>query len=139
MGLEYSNFNLLAEDFERLARSVEGPAADNALMKGADVILQHAIAIAPRGKSKNLVNGLGLGKIKTGKYGAKSITIGVHRKDFPNPKPDEYYPAYVEFGHGGPHPAGAQPFMQPAFDAEAENAYGIIIQELNQAINKIGE
>ena len=37
-----------------------------------------------------------------------------------------YYANPVEYGHGGPAPAPAHPFVRPAFDARAEEAYGEI-------------
>lgn len=48
------------------------------------------------------------------------ITIGVHRRDWHK---DDYYPAYVEFGHGGPRPAPPHPYIRPAYDAKADEAY----------------
>ena len=66
-----------------------------------------------------------------GKGGSASITIGIHRKDWSG---DEYYPAYVEFGHGGPRPAPAHPFVRPAIDAKADEAISVLIEKVAQAL-----
>lgn len=62
------------------------------------------------------------------------ITIGVHRENWDK---DEYYPAYVEFGHGGPGPAMPHPFIRPAFDRHADKAYSIIRDGLLELLKEI--
>ena len=53
--------------------------------------------------------------------GGKQISIGVKHSEA-----GAYYANPVEYGHGGPAPAPAHPFVRPAFDARAEEAYGEI-------------
>jgi len=45
---------------------------------------------------------INIGRVRKRSQGGKYITIGVHRKDWSE---EDYYPAYVEYGHGGPGPA----------------------------------
>lgn len=65
------------------------------------------------------------------RYKNGKVTVGVHRADWTQ---DEYYPAYVEYGHGGPHPAPAHPYIRPAFDMMAPVAESIIVSELRATI-----
>ena len=67
--------------------------------------------------------------------GGKHITIGVHRKDW---NEEDYYPAYVEYGHGGPGPAPAHPYIRPAYDMTEDEAYEIIRDGLREAIDRQG-
>lgn len=48
----------------------------------------------------------------------------------------DYYPVFVEYGHAGPHPAIAHPFMRPAFDHNVDQAYSIIRDELIKELEK---
>ena len=46
--------------------------------------------------------------------GLKMLIKGIFgRKDWDD---EDYYPAYVEYGHGGPGPAPAHPYIRPAYD-----------------------
>lgn len=63
------------------------------------------------------------------RYKNGKATIGVHRKDW---NEADYYPAYVEYGHGGPRPAPPHPYIRPAFDVMAPVAEDIIIEELKK-------
>ena len=56
----------------------------------------------------------------------------MHRKDWSH---EDYYPAYVEYGHGGPAPAPAHPYIRPAYDTRADESYEIIREGLRDAIN----
>jgi hypothetical protein len=60
------------------------------------------------------------------------VTIGVHAAE------GAPYAQPVEFGHGGPHPAPPHPFVRPAFDARAEEAYEEMKKLLNEALDKRG-
>ena len=73
------------------------------------------------------------GTVKKHKVTGLHITIGVHRKDWHE---EDYYPAYVEYGHGGPHPAPAHPYIRPAFDTRQDEAFGIIRSGLLDELRK---
>ena len=82
------------------------------------------------GKLHGAIN---IGKVKRRRNGGQNITIGVHRKDWDE---TEYVPAYVEYGHGGPAPAPAHPYIRPAYDTRQNEAYGIIRDGLLNEIIK---
>lgn len=50
---------------------------------------------------------------------------------------DAYYATPVEYGHGGPAPAPAHPFIRPAYDTRADEAYGIIRDGLRDAVDRL--
>ena len=77
---------------------------------------------------------LQIGKVKRSSKRGRHITIGVHRKDWHN---EDYYPAYVEYGHGGPGPAPAHPYIRPAYDTRQDEAYEIIRNGLRDAIDQM--
>ena len=72
--------------------------------------------------------------VRKSRSGGKYITIGVHRKDWSH---EDYYPAYVEYGHGGPAPAPPHPYIRPAYDAQSDKSYEIIRSGLRDAIDKL--
>ena len=57
----------------------------------------------------------------------------MHRKDWDN---EDYYPAYVEYGHGGPAPAPSHPYIRPAYDTRQDDAYSIIRDGLLNELRK---
>lgn len=127
MGVEVLGFSELMGDLERLGQTFDGPVVTEALTQGAAPILGRA--------KSNIVSRSGdlSGSMETvikKKKGRATAHIGAQKGS------KGYYATMVEYGHGGPHPAGAHPFLTPAFDAEVENAYGIIKQELATAIDK---
>ena len=65
------------------------------------------------------------------RMGGKGVTIGVHRKE-----KGAFYATPVEYGHGGPAPAPAHPFVRPAFDTRVEEAYDAIKQVLRDELSK---
>ena len=46
--------------------------------------------------------------------------------------------ACLLYGHAGPAPAPAHPYIRPAYDARAEESYEIIREGLRDAIDKNG-
>ena len=85
----------------------------------------------PRIISGALHDAISTGRVKKRRRTGLNITVGVHRKDW---NEEDYYPAYVEYGHGGPGPAPAHPYIRPAFDARQDEAFGIIRDGLLNAI-----
>ncbi len=113
------------------------PTAKRILEEAAVPIHQQMKANASRNPkiiSGKLHGALNIGKVKKRRNGGKHITIGVHRKDWDG---DAYYPAYVEYGHGGPGPAPAHPYIRPAYDARQDEAYEIIRDGLRNALDKL--
>ena len=122
MGLDLKGANELAASLESLAQSLSDDARRAITMKAAEPIRQEMAAAAP-----GSIGGAIKAKAKNGK-----VTIGVHRSDW---KDKEYFPPYVEFGHGGPAPAPPHPFIRPAFDANMETAYRTLREELLNALD----
>lgn len=56
-----------------------------------------------------------------------TVKVGVQRNE-----PGGYYASPLEYGHGGIHgPAAPNPFVRPAFDAKADEAYAKIKKEID--------
>lgn len=131
MGVELSGFLELTDDIQRMADQFVdngGEGLDKIIKAGAEVILEQAKINAPV-KSGTLKKSL---KVVMRKKGTRSkARIGVQKGS------DGYYATFVEYGHGGPHPAGPHPFLAPAFDAKQEEAFKIIKQELADKLRQI--
>ncbi len=113
------------------------PTAKHILEEAAVPIHQQMKANAsgnPKIISGKLHGALNIGKVKKRRNGGKHITIGVHRKDWDD---EFYYPAVVEYGHGGPGPAPAHPYIRPAYDTRQDEAYEIIRDGLRNALDKL--
>ena len=126
----------ITEMVQRLDTDNNAPTAKRILQAAAKPIhtqMKVNTKSNPKQISGNLHNALKIGKVKKYRSGGKHITIGVHRKDWDE---DEYYPAYVEYGHGGPAPAPAHPYIRPAYDNKQDEAYGIIRNELLTELRK---
>ena len=123
--IQLRGFTDLQHDLLNMASKIEhGTTISKALKAGAkpieDQMKQNAEGVLIEQQSGATLRG-----ISSHKKGRAKITIGVHRRDFdPPPKAKgEYYPGYVEHGHGGPAPAPSHPFVRPAFDVQQDNAY----------------
>lgn len=95
------------------------------LRKAADPMLddmRRQATFDPKMRSHDLHDAINAHRKAYGPHNRK-VTIGVHRRDW---KKEEYYPAYVEFGHGGPAPAFPHPYIRPAFDRHIDESYEII-------------
>jgi len=138
MSLDVRGGKELQEDFARMAnllRSGEGEGAVSRMLEAAaQPILEqmvHNASSDPRPRSGNLRGALRIKKASR-RRGAR-VTIGVHAAEGGVP-----YANPVEFGHGGPHPAPPHPFVRPAFDAKAEEAYEELKKLLNEALDRRG-
>jgi HK97 gp10 family phage protein len=129
MALLVTGSDGLVNDLDAIIEALSPESIKRALEAGAEPVARQAKANA-KGK---IAAAIRAGKIKTGKGGRKSISIGVHRDDWTE---EEYYPPYVEFGHGGPHPAGAHPYLRPAFDATKDEAYSRVRDTLKEESTK---
>ena len=134
MAVELTGFSELITDLAAMAMSLEnGSGVDRALQAGAEPIEQQMLANAS--SDPKIITGALHGSIHTSKVkargGGKQVTIGVHVKE-----QSAYYSSPVEYGHGGPAPAPPHPFVRPAFDARAEDAYGEIRRVLEDEISK---
>ncbi len=142
MPMNVEGLDHLMTDIARMASAMDAdgagaPVAKRILEEAAVPIHQQMKANAaknPKIISGKLHGALNIGKVKRRRSGGKRITIGVHRKDWDG---DAYYPAYVEYGHGGPGPAPAHPYIRPAYDTRQDEAYEIIRDGLRNALDKL--
>ena len=117
------------------ANGAGAPVARSVLEAAAQPIHQQMKANAssnPKIITGVLHDSIAIGSVKKRRRGGKHITIGVHRKER-----GAYYATPVEYGHGGPAPAPPHPFIRPAYDTRADEAYEIIRQGLRDAIDDL--
>lgn len=141
MPLNADDLTDLITDIAKLASSIDAdgagaPTARRILEEAAQPIHQQMKSNAssdPHLGSGKLHGAINIGNVKRRRNGSQHITIGVHRKDWDE---EDYYPAYVEYGHGGPGPAPAHPYIRPAYDTRQDEAYEIIRDGLRDAIDK---
>lgn len=134
MAVELRGFEDLQHDLLNMAHELEnGPAVTKALQAGAAPIEQQMLENTTR--DPKIDTGALHGSIHTDKVkssgGRKYITTGVHYKES-----SAYYANPVEFGHGGPAPAPAHPFVRPAFDTRQNEAYENMKAVLRDALSK---
>ena len=140
MSLDTDGFDSLMTDIAGMASRMDAdgagaPVARRILEAAAQPIHQQMKANAS--KDPKIITGvlnrsIRIGPVKKRRKSGKSITIGVHRKE-----EGAYYATPVEYGHGGPAPAPAHPFIRPAYDTRADEAYGIIRDGLRDAIDRL--
>ena len=140
MPLETQGFDGLASDIAGMASRMDAdgagaPVARRILEAAAQPIHRQMKANASR--DPKIITGvlsrsIRIGPVKKRRQSGKSITIGVHRKE-----EGAYYATPVEYGHGGPAPAPAHPFIRPAYDTRADEAYEIIRDGLRDAIDRL--
>ena len=140
MSLDTQGFDGLASDIAGMASRMDAdgagaPVARRILEAAAQPIHQQMKANAS--KDPQIITGvlnrsIRIGPVKKRRKSGKSITIGVHRKE-----EGAYYATPVEYGHGGPAPAPAHPFIRPAYDTRADEAYEIIRDGLRDAIDRL--
>ncbi len=134
MALELRGFDDLENDLLNMANALDnGPAVNRALQAGAAPIEQQMLINASSDPA--IITGDLYGSISTdpvrSKGGKKYITTGVHYKTR-----SAYYANPVEFGHGGPAPAPAHPFVRPAFDVRQNEAYENMKSVLRNALHQ---
>lgn len=131
MAITLSGTEVFLSDLEKMIPSDTN--VDAALAEGAEVIAREMRRLAPV-KSGKLKNAIKVGKARNGRNG-RQVTVGVHRRDFSG---DDYYPAFVEYGHGGPRPAPPHPFIRPAFDLKKDEAWSTVKQAVIDQMNLKG-
>ena len=131
MAITLSGTEVLLSDLEKMIPSDTN--VDAALAEGAEVIAREMRQLAPV-KSGKLKSAIKVGKARNGRNG-RQVTVGIHWRDFSD---DDYYPAYVEYGHGGPRPADPHPFIRPAFDLKKDEAWNTVKQAVIDQMNSKG-
>ena len=135
MPMELQGADNLRDDLTNMAANLEfGSGVSRALEAGAVPIEQqmlHNASTDPQIITGDLHDSIHTGKVKKRSAGGKAITIGVHHAE-----KGAFYANPVEFGHGGPAPAPAHPFVRPAFDTRADEAYAIMKNILRDELSK---
>ena len=135
MSMELQGFGDLKNDLTNMAAEMEfGSGVNRALQAGAKPIEEQMLRNAssnPKIITDALHSSIHTGSVKKRRMGGKAITVGVHRKE-----KGAFYATPVEYGHGGPAPAPAHPFVRPAFDTRVEEAYDAIKQVLRDELSK---
>ena len=139
MPLDTQGFGELMTDSAQMASTMDAdgagaPTAKRILEAAAQPIYDQAKANAssnPKIISGILNQSIRIGPVRKRRASGKSITIGVHRKE------KAFYATPVEYGHGGPAPAPAHPFIRPAYDTRQDEAYEIIREGLRDAIDQM--
>ncbi len=141
MGFEIRGLDGLTEELEAMAQRVTNTGANKALKEGAKPIfedMKRRTLIDPKKKTGNLHKSIKVGRIivrrrrdESKRPTYKQITIGTHKAEMKASAPHAHL---VEYGHGGPAPAPPHPFIRPAFDTKAEEAYRIIRDVLDEEL-----
>lgn len=134
MPIDIQGTDILLSELERMMPT--DMDADGALEGGAQVVEEEMIRLAPVGESGNLKDAIKAGKPKGSVKKGRTIDVGIRRKDI-KLKDGEYYPAFVEYGHGGPRPAPPHPFIRPAWDAKKDEAYNKMKQAVIDKMNSL--
>lgn len=137
MSLDLNGFDALMTDIASMANRMDAdgagaPVAKRILQAAAQPIHQQMKANASRNPkiiTGALHDSIAIGNVRKRRYSGKRITIGVHHKER-----GAYYATPVEYGHGGPAPAPPHPFIRPAYDTRADEAYQIIRDGLRDAL-----
>ena len=135
MRMKLDGVDQLINDFAAMAARLDedGPTCNGILEAAAAPIHQQMKANAssnPKIITGALFRSIKVGRAKRRKTG-RSITIGVHHS-----AEGAFYANAVEWGHGGPAPAPAHPFVRPAYDAKADESYDIIRAGLRDAVTR---
>lgn len=134
MAIELRGFDDLKDDLISMAAALElGSGVNRALEAGAKPIesqMLHNASTDPKIISGDLHGSIHTGGVKKKAGGGKRITVGVHHKE-----KGAFYANPVEFGHGGPAPAPAHPFVRPAFDTKSDEAYEEMKRVLRDELN----
>ena len=135
MSMKLDGVDQLMGDIAAMAARLyeDGPTCNGILEAAAIPIHQQMKANAssnPKIITGALFRSIKVGRAKKRKSG-RSITIGVHHSE-----EGAYYANAVEWGHGGPAPAPAHPFVRPAYDTKSDESYDIILARLRDAVSQ---
>ena len=131
--LGVNSFESISDSLNEISRRVDVNSAigrrtaERSLMAGATVIYEQM----KRNAAKNIKTGSiyrSIKIIRPVKFGrGMRVKVGLPKIQGSN----YYYAAPLEYGHGGPHgPAAPHPFVRPAYDAKAEEAYKKMREEI---------
>ena len=139
MPLKLPGFGDLLSDTNRITQKLSdgagGASASKQILEAAARPIEEQMKANasndPVIRTGRLQGAISTGKPQKRRGAGISVTIGVHRKDWGG---EEYYTAFVEYGHGGPRPAPAHPYIRPAFDTRKEESFDIIRRKLKEKL-----
>lgn len=140
--VSFEGMSTLKINLERVIDAVKAAVAE-AVLEGAEIVAEAARAKAPvdSGDLRSGIKadmtwdrnapvawaGAGFDKDMNNKFVKYSKTGKRY-----------YYPTAVEYGHGGPHPAPARPFMRPAADESRSKVRAVVKARISQAVGRAG-
>lgn len=124
------NFNVDAAGINDVVRQLDavgnlGRQAPKALNAGAEIVLRAAKENAPV-RTGELKNALRIGRRKKTRD-QYAVEVGTFY-------PDAAHTHLVERGHGGPKPAPAHPFLEPAVESTEDAVIDAIMEELMKGL-----
>lgn len=123
--LRVAGLSELKRKLERVQVHARGRVISAALMRAAEPIRRDAEANAPK-RTGRLGRGMQKDVLETSPTSA-IVAVG--------PEEDEFYGVFQEFGAPGQN-VPAQPFLEPAFDANARDAIRTFGRELGRKIEQ---
>lgn len=154
-GVSLQGMDELLKNFDRVKRSLDTRPVLASIVNAAEGMRDDAISRAPlgKGKWKGRKRGGLLGRLfggsRTWQPGG-NLKRGIVAWAFSNQikgRPAAFvaidyriapHAHLVEFGHGGPHPAGPHPFFRPAISSKRRKARKDISNSALKAIDKVG-
>jgi HK97 gp10 family phage protein len=116
-GIQVIGLQDCIQSLQKVERAFNDQALKECLLPSAIEVRDRARALAPVGsKSPTRKDGTPRRHLRDaifaarGKHDEASVIVGVDRLQVPHAH-------LIEFGHGGPRPAPAHPYLRPAFDA----------------------
>lgn len=124
------DFNVDAVSMNDVVRQLDAVGnlpshAGKALAAGAEIVLRSAKEIAPV-RSGELKAALRVGRRKKTRD-RYAVEVGTFY-------PDAAHAHLVEHGHGGPKPAPAHPFLEPAVDSTEDEVIDAVMEELMKGL-----
>jgi HK97 gp10 family phage protein len=130
---------LLAE-LDNVDRKVRRHALKTGVTKASRIVAKAAKQTAPVGETGQLKRSIGQ-KVKV--YSGRGVIVGIigPRKGFRivvdgKPVDPIHYARLVEFGHGGPAPAPARPFLRTAWTQSRQAIMAVMAAEVQKALAK---
>lgn len=100
--------------------------AQQAMQKGAEIVLEAAKARAPV-RTGQLQKALKVGR-RAKTLNSYAVEVGAVHGDAPHAH-------LVEYGHGGPKPAPAHPFLEPAAESVSDEVADVVMAELLKGLD----
>lgn len=139
MDVTVTGTDILLSDLERMMPSTMN--VDDALKAGGEILAEEIRTRAPVGTGR-MKSAVKVHPARTTVKG-RTISAGIKRKDIGISADSKYfYPAHVEYGHGGPKKGSARtpphPYLKPAREAAMDKAWNAVKQTVINQMNAKG-